>query len=243
MRTNLPITQREFDFPAGVTLMSTTDTHSRINYANAAFIGVSGFDRDELMGQPHNLVRHPDMPTQAFADMWATLKAGESWTALVKNRRKNGDHYWVRANATPVIRNGQTTGYMSVRTKPSREEVAQAETLYRELREGRASHRAFRQGLVVRTGLLGWMSALQTMPIRWRIRVALGAVAVLGSVGAAMSGLAGIPLSTFATGLAAVVGAAMGWLEAQIARPLQVVQRQALSVAAGQPGSRGRISI
>jgi aerotaxis receptor len=86
MRTNLPVTQKELDFHADATLLSTTDAHSPITYANEAFVQVSGFERDELMGQPHNLVRHPDMPQEAFADMWAPLKGGESWTALVKNR-------------------------------------------------------------------------------------------------------------------------------------------------------------
>jgi aerotaxis receptor len=116
MRQNLPVSQREYDFPADATLMSSTDTRSRITYANEAFIRLSGFERDELLGQPHNMVRHPDMPVEAFADMWTSLKAGLSWTALVKNRRKDGDHYWVRANATPVVRRGQVVGYMSVRT-------------------------------------------------------------------------------------------------------------------------------
>ncbi|MDR5667897.1 PAS domain-containing protein, partial [Burkholderia cenocepacia] len=83
--------------------MSTTDADSIITYANTTFAQVSGFSNEELVGQPHNVVRHPDMPKEAFADMWATLQAGEPWTALVKNRRKNGDHYWVRANAIPVM--------------------------------------------------------------------------------------------------------------------------------------------
>src|SRR3954463_7398111 len=98
MRINLPVTQHQYDFPQDATLMSTTDAQSHITYANATFVQASGFDSEEILGQPHNLVRHPDMPSEAFADMWATLKAGLSWTALVKNRRKNGDHYWVRAN-------------------------------------------------------------------------------------------------------------------------------------------------
>lgn len=115
MKLNLPVTQRAYDFPANVTLMSTTNVHSHITYANAAFIAVSGFSREQIAGQPHNLVRHPDMPQQAFADMWKTLQAGRSWTALVKNRRSDGDHYWVRANATPITRNGRVSGYMSVR--------------------------------------------------------------------------------------------------------------------------------
>jgi aerotaxis receptor len=104
MRENLPVTNREYDFPADATLMSTTDRQSHITYANDAFVSVSGFTREEIQGKPHNMVRHPDMPPEAFADMWATLNACEPWTALVKNRRKNGDHYWVRANATPVVR-------------------------------------------------------------------------------------------------------------------------------------------
>ena len=171
MRVNEPVTQREYEFPDNATLMSTTDTQSYIAYANAAFVEVSGFSREEIEGQPHNMVRHPDMPPEAFADMWATLKAGQPWTALVKNRRKNGDHYWVRANATPVVRNGRTSGYMSVRTKPSREEIAAAEALYRDFRTGQAGSRKFHKGLIVRTGWMAWRSVFQVMPVRWRIRL------------------------------------------------------------------------
>lgn len=136
MRNNQPVTQREYEFPDNATLMSTTDPQSRIKYANAAFIEVSGFSPEELENKAHNIVRHPDMPREAFADMWATIQGGEPWTALVKNRRKDGDHYWVRANVVPVIRQGKTTGYMSVRTKPSREEIDGAEELYRDFRGG-----------------------------------------------------------------------------------------------------------
>jgi PAS domain S-box-containing protein len=147
MRNNQPVTQQEFEFPDNATLMSTTDTESYVTYANAAFMQVSGFSHEEIQGQPHNVVRHPDMPKEAFADMWSTLKGGEPWTALVKNRRKNGDHYWVRANATPVVRNGKPAGYMSVRTKASREEIAAAEALYRDFREGKAGNRRFHKAL------------------------------------------------------------------------------------------------
>src|SRR3990167_8548716 len=218
MRVNLPVTQREYEIPADAILMSATDTQSHINYANAAFISVSGFTREEILGQPHNLVRHPDMPEQAFADMWRTLKAGKSWTALVKNRRKDGDHYWVRANAAPVIRNGQTMGYMSVRTKPTREEITQAEDTYQAFRQGKAGQRAFHQGLIVRTGLWSWTSALQTMPVRWRL--GLG-VSVLGATGLAWAftlGLGGSALALFALGMAlACLGVGL-WLNVQIAR-------------------------
>ena len=110
MRTNLPVTHNEFVIPDGVTLVSTTDLQSHITYCNPAFIAVSGYEKDELIGQPHNIVRHPDMPQEAFRDMWETLKGGQPWSALVKNRRKNGDHYWVVANATPVVENGRAVG-------------------------------------------------------------------------------------------------------------------------------------
>ena len=237
MRSNLPISQREYPIGHDVTLMSTTDRESRITYCNAAFLQVSGFERDELMGQPHNVVRHPDMPPQAFADMWATLKAGESWTALVKNRRKNGDHYWVRANATPVRRNGQVVGYMSVRTTPTRVEIDGTETLYRAFREGRAGSRRFHKGLIVRTGAMAWASALQVMPVRWRLRSALLATLCAGVGLAAGFGLGGMALAGFTGAASALTALLAVWLEQQIDRPLQVVLKQALAVAAGQPAA------
>ncbi|AOK48017.1 chemotaxis protein [Burkholderia sp. MSMB617WGS] len=236
MRANLPVTQREFEFPDDATLMSTTDPQSYVTYANAAFIQVSGFERDEIIGEPHNLVRHPDMPAEAFADMWATLKAGCSWTALVKNRRKNGDHYWVRANATPVIRNGQLVGYMSVRTKPSRDEIAGAEALYRDFREHGARGRKFHQGLIVRTGLLGWTSLLQTLSARWRIRTALLTLLAGSAWMAFLFGLRGAMLDGFAAAETMLLLLAEFWLAAQITAPLQRVLKQSLAVAAGQAG-------
>ncbi|NLP60321.1 methyl-accepting chemotaxis protein [Paraburkholderia sacchari] len=234
MRNNQPVTQNEYEFPDDATLMSTTDTQSYVTYANAAFIHVSGFSHAEIQGHPHNLVRHPDMPKEAFADMWATLKGGEPWSALVKNRRKNGDHYWVRANATPVVRNGQPVGYMSVRTKASREEIASAEALYREFREGKAGSRRFHKGLIVRSGLMGWTSAFKTMRVRWRIRSALLTLVPLMGVAAWLLGL-----RTYALG--GITGAALlasllvaFWLESQISRPLEKVLEQALRVASGE---------
>jgi aerotaxis receptor len=158
MRTNLPATQHEFVIPDGVTLVSTTDLTSRITYCNPNFVSVSGYSREELIGQPHNLVRHPDMPAEAFRDMWATLQSGSPWCAVVKNRRKNGDHYWVMANATPMLDNGQVTGYMSVRTKPTREQIEAAEVLYARMRaEAESGQRtvALRRGHLVRTGWRG----------------------------------------------------------------------------------------
>ena len=135
MAQHRPVTQHEHEFPAAATLLSTTDGRGRIRYANAAFASISGYEAEEMLDQPHNLVRHPDMPRQAFADLWNTLRAGLPWCALVKNRRKNGDHYWVRANVTPIAGAGEgQAGYISVRTRPGREEVAAAEQAYARLR-------------------------------------------------------------------------------------------------------------
>jgi aerotaxis receptor len=235
MRTNLPVTHREYPFPAGTTLMSTTDEQSFVTYANAAFLAVSGFEQAEIIGQPHNIVRHPDMPPEAFADMWATLKAGKSWTALVKNRRKDGDHYWVRANATPIVRGDKLSGYMSVRTQPSRSEIERAEALHLAFREGRATGLAFHQGLIVRSGWLRPLSIFQVMPLRWRIRLATGSAALLGCAGAAALGIGGGALMAHAAALMFGMTAMSAWLEWQIAKPLALVEQQALSVAAGQP--------
>ena len=125
MRVNLPVSGQEFPFPKGQTLVSTTDTKGRILYCNEIFIEVSGYEKEELLGQPHNIVRHPDMPEEAYRDMWETIASGRPWSAPVKNRRKNGDHYWVVANATPLLENGKPTGYMSVRTEATREQIAE----------------------------------------------------------------------------------------------------------------------
>lgn len=152
MRTNLPVTQRNYPVPEGTTIVTRTDAKGRIVHANEAFVQISGFTREELIGQPHNLVRHPDMPSEAFRDMWATLKAGRPWTGLVKNRRKDGGHYWVRANANPL----PDGGYHSVRTAPSAQEIASAEALYARMRAG--APLALHEGEVVGTG---WVASLQ----------------------------------------------------------------------------------
>ncbi len=125
--------------------MSTTDARGHITHCNTAFAEVSGYSYDELMGQPHNLIRHPDMPPEAFKDMWATIGRGRPWSGIVKNRRANGDHYWVEANVTPILDNGKPVGYMSVRFRPTREQVAAAEALYAKVAQERASgHHTFK---------------------------------------------------------------------------------------------------
>lgn len=136
MRVNHPVTQQEFVFEADQLLISRTDLQGIITYANPAFVQVSGFELQELIGEDHNLVRHPDMPEAAYADFWATIQAGGIWSGVVKNRRKNGDHYWVRAHVVPVREGDKVVGYASLRVKPSREEVQFAEHVYASINRG-----------------------------------------------------------------------------------------------------------
>ncbi len=242
MRNNQPVTQREFELPVDATLMSTTDTESRITYANAAFVEASGYEAAELLGQPHNLVRHPDMPAEAFADMWATIKAGLPWTGLVKNRRKDGDHYWVRANAVPVRQGEKITGFTSVRTHASRAEIEQTEALYREFKAVKAGARRLHQGLVVRGGAGAWLSWLQTAPLKWRIQAPLlflvpvtaGAAWVFGLSGGALAGVTG-------TVALAVLGVS-AWLRVQVSRPMEQLLDEALKVASGQSHSTAHLN-
>ena len=241
MRTNLPVTQSEYDYPDSETLLSTTDASSHITYANAAFIRTSGFAEDDLIGQPHNMVRHPDMPAEAFADMWRSLKDGQSWTALVKNRRKNGDHYWVRANAAPMRRNGQLTGYLSVRTKPTRTEINAAEKLYARFREGHARGLAFHRGLLVRTGWLRWTSALQLLPSAWRIRLPMLAVAGVCCAAPGVAGLGGAALLAASAAAALSLLLATWFMEAQVTSPLKQLLRLAEHVASGEAGQDLRL--
>lgn len=177
MRVNLPVTGVEYDFPASDMLVSATNVSSHIEYCNPAFIEVSGYSRDELIGQPHNLIRHPDMPKEAFEDMWRTIQGGQSWTALVKNRRKNGDHYWVRANVTPIIKDDSVIGYLSVRTKPNRAEVASMELLYKRLSDGQARIR-LRAGRVEHVGLLRVVDLWRNAGLSMRVAV----VSAMGSL-------------------------------------------------------------
>ncbi len=138
MKNNQPVTQRAIDYPADTVLVTTTDKKGIITYANADFIHISGFSEQELIGKSHNVVRHPDMPEMAFQDLWETIKAGKSWRHLVKNRAKNGDHYWVDAYVTPVYDGEEIIGYQSVRSKPTPEQIEHAEALYARMKQNPA---------------------------------------------------------------------------------------------------------
>ena len=139
MRNNTPVTDRRIPLIPGQDLVTKTDLQGRITYVNPAFIEISGFTEQELLGEHHNIVRHPDMPQAAFKNMWSTLEMGRPWVGMVKNRCKNGDYYWVKANVTPLMKGGRVNEYMSVRATPTEQEVDEAEVLYAQLNRNEAS--------------------------------------------------------------------------------------------------------
>ncbi|WP_025916954.1 PAS domain-containing methyl-accepting chemotaxis protein [Herminiimonas sp. CN] len=192
MRLNTPVNDTEYPLLDGHAIISKTDLQGNITYVNAYFTEVSGFSEAELIGAPQNILRHPDMPAEAFADMWHCIKAGTPWSGMVKNRCKNGDFYWVFATVTPVIENGRPIGYMSVRAKPSREQVAAASRLYKEIREGNPNQLTIRHGSPAPTGLGSKIAALRDMPLRWRIGLNIGllllAIAAMGIAASAGGG-------------------------------------------------------
>lgn len=181
MKQNLPVTQHEYQIAEGVSLVSETDLYGNITYANQAFVEVSGYSWEELKGQPHNLIRHPDVPEAVFADLWKTVKAGEPWHQYVKNRRKNGDHYWVEANIAPVEQNGQVVGYKSVRSTMPRDLIEPVEQAYRDIRKGK---QIIRGGVLVKPWqekLAKW-SPLPKRSILAKTMIPLVAMAILWSI-------------------------------------------------------------
>lgn len=165
MKNNGSVTQRNIDYPADQFLVSSTDLKGVLTYANDDFIKLSGYTREELIGKSHNIVRHPDMPQAAFRDLWDTIKQGKPWQQLVKNRAKNGDHYWVKAYVTPIFQGSSIVGYQSVRTKPTHDEITAAEGLYRKLSSNPSLSIPHKRGLadrnflpLINVGMIGLMA-------------------------------------------------------------------------------------
>ena len=125
--------EREVPYPDGRLIVSRTDLSGLLTHVNDAFVEMSGYTEAELLGAPHHILRHPDMPPAAFADLWATVSAGRKWHGYVKNLRKDGTYYWVYATAVPNVRNGAICGYTSVRRKPSRAKIAEVSALYAQM--------------------------------------------------------------------------------------------------------------
>ncbi|UQB42641.1 PAS domain S-box protein [Thiomicrospira microaerophila] len=155
MRNNHPITEQEHLLSPNLTLVSKTDLKGTIIDCNDAFEAASGFSRKELLGQPHNLVRHPDVPQAVFADMWADLQQGIPWTQYIKNRHKDGGFYWVRAQATPLYKDGKISGFLSVRNPISAQEKQQATQNYQLISSGQAKikHGKIYQGMDIKAAL------------------------------------------------------------------------------------------
>ncbi len=181
MKENLPVTQKNIEMAPELVLVSHTDLKGIITYANRTFVEVSGFSLQELTGNNHNMVRHPDVPSALFEDLWSTVQNGRPWTGIVKNRAKSGDHYWVEANVAPIYEEGEISGYMSVRKPATAEQIAQAQGLYAEVERGEVRVRSgnvYRgmadkldrvihplRNLSVRTKLMGMFSVLILLPL------------------------------------------------------------------------------
>ncbi len=239
MRTNLPVTPNEYVFPDREMLVSTTDLKGRITYCNPAFIRVSGYEKEDLLGKAHNIVRHPDMPEEAYRDMWKTIQSGLPWSAMVKNRRKNGDFYWVVANVTPLVEANQAVGYMSVRVKPTREQVLAAEALYSKMRAEKAAGRVttvLNRGSIEHAGR--WFavgrSVRRAMTDGPSLGLLLVAVLASGFATGAANAHAGLPGWAGALGgTLAVVWMVAWWVKRGIAVPMASAITSANRIAAG----------
>ena len=226
MRMNMPVTGVERTMSDGETIVSTTDTRGVITHVNDTFIAISGFSRDELLGAPQNIVRHPDMPAAAFKDLWDTIQAGRPWVGLVKNRCKNGDHYWVEAHVAPIRQAGQITGYLSVRRKPTRGQVEQAEALYRSLNEGKRKS--------LHAGGLG--AALARLTIKQRLSGIMAMVVAMILVGTAI-GMGGMFLAN--KNMAAIYQERLNPIRiiGQVVRMMSENQTQVALLSQHEPGS------
>src|SRR5581483_2441497 len=178
MRKNLPVTTTEYPVTDETLIVSQTDTKGKLTFFNDDFIAAAGFTADELMGQPHNIIRHPDMPPEAFENLWDTLKAGKPWVGAVKNRRKNGDFYWVLATASPIRQNGHITGYTSVRTRLPADQRKEAEEVYAAIREKRPHGYKIEAGIIRRRSLSDRFK-LFTGSLKARLITQLGVQTVL----------------------------------------------------------------
>ncbi len=194
MRKNLPVTEIEYPVSDETLIVSRTDLKGKIAYFNEDFVAAAGFTSEELMGQPHNMIRHPDMPPAAFQNLWDTLKAGKPWLGAVKNRRKNGDYYWVLATASPIRENGQVTGYTSIRTRLPADQRKLAEEVYAAIRENKPHNYRIDAGIIRRRSLFDHLSIftrtlkarLSTMMVvQMLFMLALGAGGAMWGTGSA----------------------------------------------------------
>lgn len=242
MRKNFPVTQVETQLRHDQYLISKTDLKGRITYANPAFIEISGFSREELLGKAHNIVRHPDMPPAGFQDLWDTLKAKKPWLGLVKNRRKDGGYYWVQALVSPIYENNDVIGYASVRIKPSPEQIAHASAFYEKINQGQAKGYRLKAGRIAPTG---WRRGLELlrMPFNRSLRSSMfrqSLIMITLTVVSAYSALNGGLSADYrlALGLTLIGGLALymgyGWRIAnRVVTPLENASLIAQQIATG----------
>lgn len=178
MQTSLPLSNKEYVLSDSESIVLKTDLDGNITYVNQDFIDISGFSEAELLGSPQSIIRHPDMPPEPFADLLRTLKSGKAWTGLLKNRCKNGDHYWIEVNAAPILENRRIVGYTSIRVKPSREQVQAAERAYREIKAGNKQLEMV-EGEAVRRSFFRRFNLLKNLSIKTKISMSSGVLACL----------------------------------------------------------------
>ena len=179
MKINMPVTEVEYVLSDADTIVSKTDTKGVITYINDDFVRISGYSREELIGTSHNIVRHPDMPEEAFEDLWVSLKSGRAWSGYVKNRSKDGSYYWVHANSLPLYENGQIVGYTSVRGKPDRTTVEHLSLIYRLFREGKAWNLKIKDGKVEKNTLFRNFYIFNQLTIKTRLTSVIALLSVL----------------------------------------------------------------
>lgn len=235
MRHNGYISQVAYEISENDFLISRTDVEGYIQYANQRFIEVSGFSEEELISEPHNVVRHPDMPAEVYEDMWNTLHQGLSWQGYVKNRRKNGDHYWVHAHIVPIVEEGRLQGYASMRSYAGREKSEFYEKLYRDMRESRSRYYV-KRGELKRKGLLGLVPRFNLFGVPSRLVLSTAAVLGLMSLGIVSTAywqlsLAEAMLPLAFVGACVMVGSAL--LVRTVSRSMYASRDAALQLAAG----------
>ncbi|WP_194726193.1 methyl-accepting chemotaxis protein [Noviherbaspirillum malthae] len=237
MRKNFPVNDNEYLLQDNRPIVSKTDLKGRITYVNPYFVEVSGFTEVELMGAPHNIVRHPDMPEAAFSDLWQCLKGGELWSALVKNRRKDGGYYWVIANVTPITENGEIIGYMSVRTKPTRQQIETAVQVYAEMQKGQQSRMTVIKGQVQATSVLAKLVRRTGMSLSGRLAaslcpsIALALYALYYLIGSQGSLPSWLPYACMASGWLNLI--LWTYLHRSVVQPLSQATSLAKSLAGG----------
>jgi len=233
----------------GAPIVTVTDAQGRITYANSAFQRASGLTAEQAVGAPHSIVRHPDMPARVFADLWASLRRGQPWTGLIRNRHRDGRDYWVQANVIPARRGDGGAGYTSIQLPPAAQDVARAQAVYRAWQAGAGVQHEIRQGRIVQTGLATWLHALRNpldLPVQRRVQGSAGLLALLFSavVGAALAPQFAAPMLAalggwrpwaIAGGLLGMVasGAIAVYFQGRIVRPLGVACDAAVAIAGG----------